>query len=146
MGNMFIQLNAMSLLTLVMTIGLALEFSAHIFIAFFLAPDPLPGAPGAASTATTQYKAGRVRDIITYLNTKLWKILKKLKCTPEGGGWVPTRKNRVKRALDKMGEPVIHGAITTLLGVVILAQTNLAMIKLYSFLLYMLLFIFGSIN
>jgi hypothetical protein len=104
MGIMKIKLNAIPQVTLIMAIGMTVEFTAHILLAYLNAPNP-PNPTYFAS-----------------------------------------RKARTLQALAKMGVPSIHGAITTFLGIVMLANANSQFIVMYYFMLYFLLVIFGIAN
>lgn len=106
MGIMKIKLNAIPQVTLIMAIGVTVEFTAHILLAYLNAPNPASN-PG-------------------------WSF--------------GSRKARTLQSLAKMGVPSIHGAITTFLGIVMLANADTDFIVLYYFMLYFLLVVFGIVN
>merc|ERR1712046_35802 len=83
---------------------MTVEFTAHILLAFLLAPAPT--------------------------NT----------------GYLASRQARLKISLGKMAIPSIHGAVTTFLGIVMLASAKTEFIVLYYFSLYALLVLFGAID
>lgn len=106
MGLMSIKLNAIPQVTLVMCIGITVEFTAHMVLAFLNAPNP-------ASSPNWSFAS---------------------------------RKARAQQALAITAMPIIHGGITTFLGIVMLANADTEFIVLYYFMLYFLLVIFGIIN
>merc|ERR1711865_95632 len=106
MGVMEIKLNAIPQVTLIMAIGMTVEFTAHILLAYLNSPDPAT-SPG-------------------------WSFA--------------SRKARTNVSLSKMCVPSIHGALTTFLGIVMLANADAEFIVLYYFMLYFLLVVFGIIN
>ena len=57
-----------------------------------------------------------------------------------------SRNARVKQAIDEMGRPTWHGAVSTMLAVLLLAFTGVEFVYKYFFLVYMYVILFGVLN
>jgi len=104
MGVAGIKLNAIPQVTLIMTMGIAVEFTAHTVLAYICAPA-LRGA--------------------TYLESARYRTV---------------------AALNKMAVPTVHGSMTTFLGIVMISVSKSEFIRLYYFVLYSLIVLFGFLN
>jgi len=107
MGLLEIKLNAIPQVTLIMSVGITVEFTAHILLAFLHAPNP------ADLSDSWSFASRRARTLV---------------------------------ALSKMFLPSLHGAVTTFLGILMLAFAKSEFVVLYYFTLYTMLVFFGIIN
>jgi len=105
MGVAGIKLNAIPQCTLVMTMGIAVEFTAHTVLAYICAPA-LEGKRG----------------------------------------YFESRQHRTAEALVKMAVPTMHGSVSTFLAIVMISVSKSKFIKLYYFVLYSLIILFGFLN
>ena len=103
MGIFQIKLNGVPVISLIMCVGVGVEFTAHITLAFIMAPPP--PLPLVVATAATESGGGAFA-------TKWW-------CC--GCRHIHSNDQRVAQAMSLMFAATVHGSISTFLGILMLA-------------------------
>ena len=117
-----VDLNALSLVNLIISMGLAVEFNVHIARAFtFLSPTAMVDSRRVMGVTTLQHVGNRSNPRFS------------------------DRKLRVSVALNSVAASVFSGiTVTKLLGVVVLAWTSNPIFELYYFRIWIILVVVGA--
>lgn len=127
-----VSLNAISLVNLVISVGIAVEFCAHIARAFQFPSRSVMEKSTASSTPSSSSAAAKHHNML------------KLRLTAGGGGAV-SRDLRAWTALVNVGGSVFSGiTITKILGVTVLAFTRSKIFEIYYFRVWVALVVFAA--
>ncbi|KAF2670217.1 multidrug efflux transporter AcrB transmembrane domain-containing protein [Microthyrium microscopicum] len=129
-----VSLNAVSLVNLIISVGIALEFCAHIARAFtFPSTSVMERAPRLAFTSSQAMRNGREEHLMSH---RLPSVQTSRSASKDVRAWA---------ALANVGSSVISGiTITKILGVAVLAFTRSKIFEVYYFRVWVALVIMAS--
>jgi len=125
MGLFGIKLNGVPVISLIMCVGVGVEFTAHITLAFIMAPPPTPAAASTNGGADTTF-------------ARAWWCC--------GCRHIHANDARVAEAMALMFAATFHGSVSTFLGILMLAFSAFEFIVKYFFLLFFLITVLGALN